>query len=118
MNRNFNYEEMAKTFYTTIFEAVRHSAYPVLDWVFVSERLVLTEEDFIAAAQDSIFFAEEYESTYDLADWICDELTDYYDLTPDDWICEDPCVETDWNFQLTGYYNAFIEALTAAYKVK
>ena len=118
MDRNFNYNDMAEVFYKTIFEATRHSAYPILDWGFVEERLVLTEEDFVAAAQDSIFYADEWELTYDVADWIVDELNEYYDLTVEDWNCTDPCETTDWNFQLQGYYNVFIEALEAAYSVK
>ena len=110
-----NYSEMANEYNAIIFDLARRSAYPIMDIDFVRDRLYLAPEDFEEAEAEGIHSFEDWDIIREIGDWLVDEMTNYYDLAPEDWYCDDPCESTDWELQLQGYYDIVCHALYTAY---
>ena len=110
-----NFDEMANVYNAIIFDLARRSAYPIMDIDFVRDRLYFAPEDFAEAEAEGIRSFEDWDIIRKIEDWLVDTMTDYYDLAPADWDCEDPRESTDWSLQLQGYYDIVCHALYTAY---
>ena len=110
-----NYNEMANVYNAIIFDLARHSAYPIMDVDFVRDRLYLAPEDFAKVEAEGIHSFADWDRICVIDEWLSDKMNDYYDLAPEDWDCEDPCEETDWELQLQGYYDIVCRALYTVY---